>query len=143
MKRIKLIISIVSIILLFSALTFVLCFFNSPEYALIKTSSDIKVHGLDGLKPHVTGEAKCIVELISKAKELSPCSSSIPLIDNPIVSELIKSKIDEIKWDVIGIEKNGNQAIFTIAVGLGHMHLLNVDLIMVRESDSWVISKIR
>ena len=64
----------------------------SPEYVLGKAFLDIKKHGIDGLKPYLTEEAKKKVEVISGGMSLI---SSV----GKIVGSLSDSKEDSDKDD--------------------------------------------
>ncbi len=116
---------------------------SSPEYALLKTISDVKKSGVDGLQEHLTAEAR---QTVDKAVEIS---------NNAIVSGILSmvsgdddktgwllSKLSEIEFTVEDVLKGKKNAKVLLGFSYGDTTEGTIELTMVRESMKWKIDGI-
>lgn len=115
---------------------------RSPEYALTQISKDIKTSGIQGLKPHLTGNAKTIVDSAVAISENKIVNSIVSSLNTEDSIGALKSNLKEIEWSLIDILKNKRNA--TAILGFNYKDNLTgtVDILMIYEENGWKIKDI-
>ena len=71
---------------------------NTPEYALKEMIDDVNASGMDGLYPHLTGEARATIDAASSVTENSFFNTIVGFISQSEYVGVLKSEIQEIQW---------------------------------------------
>jgi len=115
---------------------------NSPEYALVKMVRDVKEYGLEGLEPHLTGEAQVAWNKIDTISDNTLLNSFLSIFDVDYYMSILKTEIAEIEWDIGEILKNNGKANIDINFNYKEKIIGAVELILIREEGGWKISNI-
>lgn len=118
---------------------------SSPEYALWTMAKDVQSGGVEGLKPHLTGDALELVERLdgisgSKDNKVLDALSSILNVDRLV--ETMKNELAQMTWSLDDVEKSADAAEFSLKFNYEDKLTGVVELDMVRESGVWKISGI-
>ena len=115
---------------------------HTPEYALKKIGDDVKLSGIDGLYPHLTGKARETVDSVSSVMDNDILGAIIGLIGQSDYVSVLKSKIQEIQWGVKEVLKNSKNASVILTFNYEEKLTGTVTLSMVKEEGSWKIDGI-
>lgn len=107
-------------------------FVRTPEFALLRIAYDINQSGIDGLRPHLTGDAK-------QAYYVLGFVGSLGEVFGEDGADAIGSEIEKIKWDVENISKNGDHADVDLAFSYDGESAGTINLSMSRSGNSWKI----
>jgi len=114
-------------------------FVQTPEYALMKISKDIKESGIDGLRPHLTEDAQETFDTVSAIAENKFVSSIMGLFDKTDYISILKSEIQAAQWDVEDIMKSNNNAAVILAFNYDDRLIGTIEISMVHSEDGWKI----
>lgn len=117
---------------------------NTPHYALYQMSRDIKVSGIEGLKPYLAGDAKTTVDTIQAIAENDLLQSITSLFgngENDYLS-ILKSRVGEIKWSLDQLERTGDTAALTLRFDYDGKLVGTIDMSMEKLDGDWKITKI-
>ena len=114
---------------------------SAPEYALASIAADMKKSGLDGLEPHLTGDART-------AWELAGVIGGAPIVE-PLLSALgehyaddIRDGLSQIEWELGEVLKGRDRAELTLNFRLPDRVSGSIPLTMVRMDGEWLISEV-
>ena len=114
----------------------------SPEYALNNVLVDMRESGLDGLKKHLTANARKTVEGFEKVSgrpEVSFISSSI-LGDNAV--SILLDKLSDCEWTVKDVMKGDETSKAILGFNFEDNMAGTIELTMIKEDEVWKIDKL-
>lgn len=114
--------------------------FRSPEYALLQISKDIKESGMDGLTPHLTGDAKAAVDSITAIAENNVVGAIISLFGGEDSTDSLMSNLKEIDWSLDDVLKGKDKADVRVGFNYKDEFAGTIDINMIREDGEWKIS---
>jgi len=112
---------------------------NTPEYALKEMIDDVNASGMDGLYPHLTGEARAIIDAVSSVTENSIFNTIVGFISQSEYVGVLKSEIQEIQWEVDDVLKSKDNASVILSFNYDDKLVGTIELSMVREDGEWKI----
>lgn len=130
-----------SIVVLVAAVLIGIGFYitNTPEYALKEMIDDVTVSGMDGLHPHLTGEARETIDAVSSVTDNALFNTIVGLIGQSEYVGILKSEIKEIQWGVSEVLKSKGNASVTLSFNYEDKLVGTIELSMVREDGEWKI----
>ena len=115
---------------------------NSPEFALMRIAQDVKESGIDGLDPHLTQDAKKVVDTISAVTENELITSVIGLLNKNDYIGIMKSELRNIQWDVEDVLKSSDRASVLLSFNYTDKLVGTINVSMVREAGAWKINNL-
>ena len=112
---------------------------NTPEYALKEIIDDVKVSGLDGLYPHLTGEAREKMDAVSSIAENDIFNSIIGFVGQGEYVRVLKSEIQEVQWNVSDVLKSKENAAVILLFNYEDKLIGTIELEMFKENGEWKI----
>lgn len=112
---------------------------NTPEYALKEMIDDVNASGMDGLYPHLTGEARATIDAVSSVTENSIFNTIVGFISQSEYVGVLKSEIQEIQWEVDDVLKSKDNASVILSFNYDDKLVGTIELSMVREDGEWKI----
>ena len=130
-----------SIVVLVAAVLIEIGFYitNTPEYALKEMIDDVTASGMDGLHPHLTGEARETIDAVSSVADNALFNTIVGLIGQSEYVGILKSEIKEIQWGVSEVLKSKGNASVTLSFNYEDKLVGTIELSMVREDGEWKI----
>lgn len=139
MKTVKIILIILLALLIGgSAVTGVLVL-QSPHYALYKISKDVKAQGIDGLTPHLTGDAKTTVDRIQTVTQNPLLNSIISAITGEDALSVLKANAKDIAFSLEDVENHKGQAHVTLRFQYKETLAGTIELDMKKVDGDWKI----
>lgn len=83
---------------------------NSPEYALSTIVQDVQASGLEGLKPHLTGEALEAADKIDALSDNVILDAVSAVLDIDGCIDMLKSELVQVEWSLDDVQKDSGQA---------------------------------
>ena len=139
MKKALIIIGSIIVLLAIIITCFGLYFIQTPEYALMEITKDIKESGIEGLRPHLTKEAQERFDAVSAITENKLVNSILGLFDKNDYTSILKSEIQNVQWDVEDIMKSSDNATVILAFDYDNRLIGTIDISMVHTEDGWKI----
>lgn len=115
---------------------------NSPEYALKTILSDVKENGVEGLTPHLTGNAKELVEKAQALSENAFVSSILSFFDTDKYTEVLMQELSKVEWSLGDILKSSDKASVSLDFNYEDTLTGTVTLTLVQEEKEWKINDI-
>ena len=115
---------------------------NTPEYALKKMIDDVNASGMDGLYPHLTGEARSTVDDVSSVTENNIFNTIVGFIGRSEYAGVLKSEIQEIKWEVDDVLKSKENAAVVLSFNYEDKLIGTIEISMIREEGEWKVDSI-
>lgn len=112
---------------------------NTPEYALKEMIDDVNASGMDGLYPHLTGEARATIDAVSSVTGNSIFNTIVGFISQSEYVSVLKSEIQEIQWEVDDVLKSKDNASVILSFNYDDKLVGTIELSMVREDGEWKI----
>jgi hypothetical protein len=112
---------------------------STPEYALAKTIEDVKLYGMDGLKPHLTEDAIEKVEAVEEWVDKSGVSGMLAAVTQDSAVSFIKSKMAEVDWTVEDVLKGKIQTDVVIGFDYNNSIVGTIEITMIRDGREWKI----
>ena len=100
---------------------------------------DVNASGMDGLYPHLTGEARAIIDAVSSVTENSIFNTIVGFISQSEYVGVLKSEIQEIQWEVDDVLKSKDNASVILSFNYDDKLVGTIELSMVREDGEWKI----
>lgn len=122
------------IVLLIAAVCMGFYFVRTPEYALLKIAGDIKKSGIDGLRPHLTGDAKQALDILGFVGSVGGLFGE----DDADFTEL-ESEIEKMEWKIKDITKSSDRALVNFAINQNGQTLGTMKVSMVHNENGWKI----
>ena len=142
MKLALIIISIILAVLLIGLICFQIYFINSPAYALMQIRDDVKKSGLEGLHPHLMGDALETYENILAIKDNKVLGLLALVLSQTEYVRDISNNLDSVKFSLEKLERNGDHATVTLKFQYEDRLEGTVDLAMVDTDDGWKINEL-
>ena len=113
--------------------------YRSPEYALWQIASDVKASGLDGLLPHLTGDARKILDTANSVATNPLVLSLVGVLGGEDLVRFLQSELQKVQWELVDLLKGSDHA--QVVIGFHYEDLLSgtVRITMVREGGVWKI----
>ena len=140
MKRVWIIISIILAVILIGLICFQIYFINSPTYGLMQIRDDVKASGLDGLRPHLMGDALETYENILAIKENKVLGLLALILSQTEYVRDIATNLDSVKFDLKKLDRDGDHAAVTLHFQYEDRLEGTVDLTMVKTDDGWKVN---
>ena len=112
---------------------------NTPEYALKEMIDDVNASGMDGLYPHLTGEARATIDTVASVTENSIFNTIVGFISQSEYVGVLKSEIQEIQWEVDDVLKSKDNASVILSFNYDDKLVGSIELSMVKEDGEWKI----
>lgn len=112
---------------------------NTPEYALKEMIDDVNASGMDGLYPHLTGEARATIDAVSSVTGNSIFNTIVGFISQSEYVSVLKYEIQEIQWEVDDVLKSKDNASVILSFNYDDKLVGTIELSMVREDGEWKI----
>ena len=112
---------------------------NTPEYALKEMIDDVNASGMDGLYPHLTGEARATIDAVSSVTENSFFNTIVGFISQSEYVGVLKSEIQEIQWEVDDVLKSKENAAVVLSFNYEDKLIGTIEISMIREEGEWKI----
>lgn len=112
---------------------------NTPEYALKEMIDDVNASGMDGLYPHLTGEARATIDAVSSVTGNSIFNTIVGFISQSEYVSVLKSEIQEIQWEVDDVLKSKDNTSVILSFNYDDKLVGTIELSMVREDGEWKI----
>ncbi len=112
---------------------------NTPEYALKEMIDDVNASGMDGLYPHLTGEARATIDAVSSVTGNSIFNTIVGFISQSEYVSVLKSEIQKIQWEVDNVLKSKDNASVILSFNYDDKLVGTIELSMVREDGEWKI----
>jgi len=112
---------------------------NTPEYALKEMIDDVNASGMDGLYPHLTGEARATIDAASSVTENSFFNTIVGFISQSEYVGVLKSEIQEIQWEVDDVLKSKENAAVVLSFNYEDKLIGTIEISMIREEGEWKI----
>lgn len=138
----KVIIAVISILLIAGLAAGVYIFYKTttPEYALYQTMQDIRESGMDGLKAHLTSNAREKADRVTEWSDNAIVSGLLSLItQQEDISGLLQAGLSDMTWTLQGVTKDGQQATVTVDFDYQGKMTGSLNITMLREERQWKI----
>jgi hypothetical protein len=143
MKKTIIILVIILVLLAIAVGCAAVYFLSSPQFALLRILKDVKTEGLDGLEPHLTGDAAEVVETVRDITESPLASTILGLFGNNGYLDLLKTELQNVTWNVEDVMKGKKQAQVVLSFDYEGEITGTIHLSMVRTGDGWKIDGIK
>ena len=142
MKKATLILIIIALVLVIAVVCAAVYFFNSPQYALMQIMKDVKAQGLEGLEPHLTGNATDMLEKVTSASQNPLLSAVFSLLIPDKYLEVVKSELQNITWNVEDILTSRKRAVVILSFDYEGDITGTINLSMLRTDSGWKIDDV-
>lgn len=115
---------------------------NTPEYALKEMIDDVNASGMDGLYPHLTGEARTTINAVSSVTENNIFNTIVGFIGQSEYVGVLKSEIQEIEWEVDDVLKSKENAAVVLSFNYEDKLIGTIEISMIREEGEWKIDRL-
>lgn len=115
---------------------------NTPEYALKEMIDDVNTSGMDGLYPHLTGEARTTIDAVSSVTENNIFNTIVGFIGQSEYVGVLKSEIQEIRWEVYDVLKSKENAAVILSFNYEDKLIGTIEISMIREEGEWKVDSI-
>ena len=137
-KRIVIISVILTVAIILGILAAV--FFTSAEFALLCIAGDIKKSGVEGLRPHLTGDALRDFNAIEAIAEDELVSAMLSLFNKDDYAGTMKSHLPDIEWEILEIEKSQGKAYVTLSFNYRDQFTGDIGINVTKTDGKWMIS---
>jgi hypothetical protein len=139
MKKTLIVLVIVLVLLALAVGGAALFFFNSPQYAMMTILKDVKADGLEGLEPHLTGDAAEIVEKVTSISGNPLFATILGLFVQNEYLDILKSELHNVNWNVEDILKSSKRAQVVLSFDYQGEITGSINISMIRTKDGWKI----
>ena len=140
MKRVWIIVSIILAVLLIGLICFQIYFINSPLYALMQIRDDVQESGLDGLRPHLMGDALETYEYIIAIKDNKVLGLLALILTQTDYVKDMSTNLDSVEFGLEEMDREGDHATVTLWFNYEDRLKGTVDLAMVKTDDGWKVN---
>ena len=113
---------------------------DSPEYALMQIGKDVEESGVDGLTPHLTGEAQETVSAITSITENKLVNSILTFLGKDDYTSILKSNLQDVEWSLVNILKGDNKADVVLGFNYNEKLIGEIEFNMIKDDGEWKIS---
>src|SRR5699024_5363190 len=95
--------------------------------------------GLDGLLPHLTGDARKILDTANSVAANPLTLSLVGILGGEELVQFLRSELQKVQWELVDLLKGSDHA--QVIIGFDYEDLLSgsVQISMVREDGTWKI----
>lgn len=111
----------------------------TPEYALAETISDTKEAGLDGLRSHLTENAKEKIDAVGEWSERTGITGILSALTQDAALSVLKENLADVEWTVDDVLKGKNRADVVIGFNYSDKVTGTIEITMIREDNTWKI----
>lgn len=115
---------------------------NTPEYALKTMIDDVNTSGMEGLEPHLTGNAKKTLDTVSSVTSSDLFNTIMGIINQNDYVGVLKSELQEIHWGVDDVLKSNENAAVILSFNYEDKLIGTIEISMIREDGDWKIDGI-
>ena len=115
---------------------------SSPEYALWTMVKDVQTAGVEGLKPHLTGDALELAEKLDGLSGNKTLDFVLSILDTDRFMDVLKNELMQVEWRLEDIEKSVDTAEVSLKFNYEDKLTGLMELDMARENGVWKISGI-
>lgn len=115
---------------------------NTPEYALKTMIDDVGTYGMEGLEPHLTGNAKETLDTVSSLTENELFNTILDFINQNDYVSVLQSEIQEIQWGVDGVLKSKENAAVILSFNYEDKLIGTIEISMTKKEGDWKIDGI-
>ena len=112
---------------------------NTPEYALKTMIDDVNTSGMEGLEPHLTGNAKEVLDTVSSITTSNLFNTIMGFINQNDYVSVLKSEIKEIQWEVDDVLKSNQNTAVILFFNYEDRLIGTIEISMIREDGDWKI----
>lgn len=140
----KAILTTISVLMLIATMIIGIGFYitSTPEYALKETIEDVHDSGIEGLYPHLTGKARTTIDAVSSVTENNIFNTILGFIGQSEYVSVLKSEIQEIKWEVDDVLKSKENAAVVLSFNYEDKLIGTIEISMIREEGEWKVDSI-
>lgn len=142
MKKAIVIISSIVLLLAVIAGGIGLYIVNTPEYALKAMIDDVNTSGMEGLEPHLTGNAKEALDTVSSITSSNLFNTIMGFINQNDYVGVLKSEIQEVQWEVDDVLKSKENAAVVLSFNYEDKLIGTIEISMIRDAGEWKIDGI-
>lgn len=146
MKKTILILVIILVVLAIAVGCVALYFFNGPQYAMIIIAKDVKANGMDGLEPHLTGNAEKLIEKVNSIAENPLLTTVLGLFvqnesQNVLTDylDILKTELENVTWNLEDIMTGREHAQVMLSFNYEDDLTGTLNVSMIRTDDGWKI----
>ena len=115
---------------------------NTPEYALKAMIDDVNTSGMEGLEPHLTGNAKEALDTVSSITSSNLFNTIKGFINQNDYVGVLKSEIQEVQWEVDDVLKSKENAAVVLSFNYEDKLIGTIEISMIRDAGEWKIDGI-
>ena len=115
---------------------------RSPEFALIQIAGDIQEAGVDGLMPHLTGDAEKVVSKIKSIYENKLVNYVSSFFNKSDYVGVLQSELEAVEWNLDDVLKGRKKAYVILGFNYKDEIVGTIEVKMIREKDGWKINGI-
>ena len=139
MKKTIVILIIALLVLALAVGAAAMLFLTSPQYAMIQILKDVNAGGMDGLKPHLTGDAAALMEKVTTITENPLLSKVMGLFVKSEYLDVLKSELQNVTWNVEDVMKSSKRAQVMLSFNYQDEITGTINVSMIRTEDGWKI----
>lgn len=113
---------------------------NSPELALLQIAKDVREYGLDGLMPHLTGNAESMAQTITDMAKNEVVAAVLGLAAQNKYAGVLTEKLHEVQWQIKDILKGHGRTTVILRFCYEDAFSGTVSFTMERVASQWKIS---
>lgn len=118
-------------------------FLSSAKFALVRTGIDLKKDGIDGLRPHLSGDALSTFDAIDTLTKDEKVGAILALFTPTDSLRILKTYLPDLKWKVLGMSESEVDATVTLAFVYKDVFYGELDVIMNKTADRWYIDNFK
>ena len=115
---------------------------NTPEYKLKTMINDVNTSGMEGLEPHLTGNAKEVLNTVSSITSGNLFNTIMGFINQDDYVSVLKSEIQEVQWEIKNVLKSNENAAVILSFNYEDKLIGTIEISMIREDGDWKIDGI-
>lgn len=115
---------------------------NTPEYKLKTMINDVNTSGMEGLEPHLTGNAKEVLNTVSSITSGNLFNTIMGFINQNDYVSVLKSEIQEVQWEIKNVLKSNENAAVILSFNYEDKLIGTIEISMIREDGDWKIDGI-
>lgn len=146
MKKTVLLLIIVFLLVAIAIGCAALYFFNSPHYAMLRISRDVKANGLEGLEPHLTGNAANLIAKVTSLADNPLAGTILSLfVQNESLNvlneylDILKSELENVSWEIVDVMTGRKHAQVMLSFDYQGKVTGTINISMIRTDDGWKI----
>ncbi len=115
---------------------------DSPQCALKIMIDEVTEFGMEGLIPHLTGEARDVIDSVAQVSDNTIINTIMGTVNIDNYVSILKSKISEIDWSIGDILRNKERANVYLNFNYNDKLAGEIELDMIQDDGEWKISTV-